>query len=85
MSQSVFEIPALINIAVAPSSWRIIENPDKTYSVFFRYYETEDYCPVLAQNGEHKIYKTTKALLGDIAKVHSGKILSEALIRFIPA
>ena len=90
MAQSVFEIASLVKISVAPSSWRVLQNLDNTYTLFFRYLENEEYMPVLTQAtkkrpSEHKLYKTEKSLFNDIARVHSGKIISEALIRFIPA
>ena len=91
MAHNVFEISSLAKIAVAPSSWRVLQSPDKTYQLSFRYLENEEFMPVLTQATKRhpaatrKIYKTEKSLLKDIARVHSGKHINEALIRFIPA
>ena len=80
----------MVKISVAPSSWRILQSTDKKFSLEFRYSENtptggpENYCQVLAQNGKQKVYKTEKALLNDIARVHQGKLITEAVIRFQP-
>ena len=87
---SYLEISSLVKIAVAPSSWRILQSIDKTYSLEFRYQEKQPngeqelYVPIVAQNQKTKIYKTEKALLKDIARVHQGKLITEAVIRFQP-
>lgn len=78
------EIISLVKISIAPSSWKIIQNIDQTYTVDYRLQESDDYKPVRAQDGNIKLYKTIKSAMSDIARVHQGKLINEALIHFIP-
>lgn len=78
------EIISLVKISVTPSSWKLIQNIDKTYTIDYRYHESDSYMPVRSQDGNIKRYKTIKSAMSDIARVHQGKLIQEALIHFIP-